>query len=47
VFQPAVAAGRVYIGTDSGTLICLETGDGGDDGWPMWGADAAHNGKID
>jgi outer membrane protein assembly factor BamB len=47
VFQPAVVAGRVYIGTDSGTLICLETGDNADDGWQMWGADAAHNGKID
>jgi outer membrane protein assembly factor BamB len=47
VFQPAVVAGRVYIGTDSGTLICLETGDDADDGWQMWGADAAHNGRID
>jgi hypothetical protein len=47
VFQPAVVAGRVYIATDSGTLICLETGDDSDDGWQMWGADAAHNGKID
>jgi outer membrane protein assembly factor BamB len=47
VFQPAVVAGRVYIGTDSGTLICLETGDEADDGWQMWGADAAHNGKIE
>jgi Ca-activated chloride channel family protein len=47
VFQPAVAHGRVYVGTDSGSLICLETGDNADDGWFMWGADAAHNGRID
>ena len=47
VFQPAVVAGRVYVGTDSGTLACLETGDDADDGWQMWGADAAHNGKIE
>jgi hypothetical protein len=47
VFQPAVAAGRVYIGTDSGMLICLETSDDADDGWLMWGGDAAHNGKFD
>jgi outer membrane protein assembly factor BamB len=47
VFQPAVAMGRVYVGTDSGTLLCLETGDETDDGWLMWGADAAHNGKLD
>jgi Ca-activated chloride channel family protein len=47
VFQPAIARGRVYVGTDSGSLICLETGDDADDGWLMWGADAAHNGRID
>jgi Ca-activated chloride channel family protein len=47
VFQPAVACGRVYVGTDSGSLICLETGDPDDDGWLMWGSDAAHNGRLD
>ena len=47
VFQPAVAAGRVYVGTESGSLVCLETGDEGDDGWFMWGADSAHNGRLD
>jgi Ca-activated chloride channel homolog len=47
VFQPAVARGRVYLGTDSGSLICLETGEPNDDGWLMWGADAAHNGRLD
>jgi outer membrane protein assembly factor BamB len=46
VFQPAVARGRVYLGTDSGSLICLETGEPNDDGWLMWGADAAHNGRL-
>jgi outer membrane protein assembly factor BamB len=46
VFQPAVAQGRVYVGTETGTLICLETGDPDDDGWFMWGADAAHNGRL-
>jgi Ca-activated chloride channel family protein len=44
VFQPAVAKGRVYVATRSGSLICLETGDDKDDGWVMWGANAAHNG---
>ena len=47
VFQPVVAGGRVFVGTDSGGLICIETGDENDDGWFMWGADAAHNGRID
>jgi outer membrane protein assembly factor BamB len=46
IFQPAVARGRVFAGTDAGSLICLETGDAGDDGWLMWGADAAHNGRL-
>jgi outer membrane protein assembly factor BamB len=44
VFQPVVAKGRVYIATSAGSLICLETGDEKDDGWLMWGANAAHNG---
>jgi Ca-activated chloride channel homolog len=47
VFQPAVARGRVYLGTDSGSLVCVETGDPNDDGWLMWGADPAHNGRLD
>jgi outer membrane protein assembly factor BamB len=47
VFQPAVAQGRIYFGTDSGSLISIETGDPRDDGWLMWGADAAHNGRLD
>jgi outer membrane protein assembly factor BamB len=46
VFQPAVAGGRVYAGTDTGSLFCIETGDPADDGWLMWGADAAHNGRV-
>jgi outer membrane protein assembly factor BamB len=44
VFQPAVAGGRVYVPTYAGSLFCLETGDAADDGWLMWGGDAAHNG---
>ena len=47
IFQPAVAGGKIYVGTDSGSLICIETGDHNDDGWLMWGADAAHNGRVD
>jgi outer membrane protein assembly factor BamB len=46
VFQPAVARGRAFVPTQSGSLICLETGDDRDDGWYMWGADAAHNGLL-
>ncbi len=43
-FQPAVAGGRVYVSTSTGSLFCLETGDTRDDGWLMWGGNAAHNG---
>jgi outer membrane protein assembly factor BamB len=46
VFQPAVADGRVYVATESGNLYCLETGDPKDDGWLMWGANAAHTGRV-
>ena len=43
-FQPVVADGRVYVSTESGVLYCIETGDPKDDGWLMWGANAAHTG---
>jgi Ca-activated chloride channel family protein len=46
LFQPAVAKGRVYVSTNLGNLFCLETGDPKDDGWLMWGANAAHNGAV-
>jgi Ca-activated chloride channel family protein len=46
VFPPAVARGRLYVATSAGSLICLETGDEKDDGWLMWGANAAHNGRA-
>ena len=44
-FQPAVAKGRIYLSAGNGSLYCLETGDEKDDGWLMWGANAAHYGK--
>ena len=47
LFQPVVAAGRVYAVTHYGSLFCLETGDPLDDGWLMWGANPAHNGLPD
>jgi Ca-activated chloride channel family protein len=41
-YQPAVAYGRVYVPTAHGTLYAFETGNQADDGWYMWGANAAH-----
>ena len=36
--------GRVYAATGAGSLFGIQTGDPRDDGWPMWGGSAAHNG---
>jgi outer membrane protein assembly factor BamB len=47
LFQPAVAYGRVFIGTANGRIYCIETGDEADHGWMMWGANAAHNGRVE
>jgi outer membrane protein assembly factor BamB len=44
VLPPAVAEGRVDCGTGVASLIYLEAGEPGDDGWLMWGADADRNG---
>ena len=46
VFQPAVAEGRIYVSTEKGSIFCVETGDPKDDGWLMWGANAAHTGRV-
>jgi Ca-activated chloride channel homolog len=46
-FQPVVAHGRVYVPTTRGNLYCIETGDADDHGWLMWGANAAHNGRVE
>jgi Ca-activated chloride channel family protein len=43
-FQPCVMKGRVFVGTNGGEVIAIETGDAKDDGWPMWGGSPAHNG---
>src|SRR5512134_1396936 len=43
-WQPVIAGGAVYAGLENGTLIGFRTGDPADDGWPMWGGGAGHNG---
>lgn len=45
-FHPAVWEGRVVFGNDRGEVICLETGDEADTGWPMWGGGPGHNGPV-
>jgi outer membrane protein assembly factor BamB len=45
-FQPAVDGGRVYVGTQDGKLICVDTGDPSLTGWPCWGGNPAHTGAA-
>jgi Ca-activated chloride channel family protein len=46
-FQPSISEGRVYFATDYGNIYSIETGDSKDDGWNMWGGNAAHNGLVE
>lgn len=43
-FQPALAKGRVFIGTANGMLMAIDSEDPADaDGWTAWGGNAQHN----
>ena len=46
-FQPAVVDGRIYIGTQDGKLVCIDTGNRKYTGWSMWGANAARTGTVE
>lgn len=43
-FQPAVEGGRIYVGTEDGKLICIDTGDKSLTGWSCWGGNPQHTG---
>jgi outer membrane protein assembly factor BamB len=43
-FQPAIENGKVYVGTQDGKLVCIDTGDRRFTGWSCWGGNAAHTG---
>jgi outer membrane protein assembly factor BamB len=43
-FQPAIDGGRIYVGTQDGKLVCVDTGDPRFSGWTTWGGNAAHSG---
>jgi outer membrane protein assembly factor BamB len=43
-WQPVMSGGRVFAGLENGTVVCIETRDLMDDGWPMWGGGPGHNG---
>lgn len=42
--QPIIVDGRIYVGTQTGKLVAIDTGDKALTGWSMWGGDAAHSG---
>jgi Ca-activated chloride channel family protein len=43
-FQPALARGRIFVGTQTGTLVSIQSGNPALDGWTMWGGGPEHNG---
>ncbi|MFO0823662.1 MAG: PQQ-binding-like beta-propeller repeat protein [Gemmataceae bacterium] len=43
-FQAAAEGGRIFVGTEDGKLICIDTGDKTLTGWSCWGGNAAHTG---
>lgn len=43
-FQAAVEGGRIYVGTQDGKLICIDTGDKTLTGWTCWGGNPQHTG---
>ncbi|MFP6854713.1 MAG: PQQ-binding-like beta-propeller repeat protein [Opitutales bacterium] len=42
-FQPCLAEGSIYVGTNHGGLLCLKTGQNDASDWHMWGGNAQHN----
>src|SRR6185503_11070041 len=39
-FPPTVEGGRIFVGTQDGRVVCIETGDPKHTGWPQWGGNA-------
>jgi len=42
--QPVADGGWIYVGTDDGRLVAIDTGDSTVTGWPMWGGNAQRTG---
>jgi outer membrane protein assembly factor BamB len=43
-FQPAVEDGKIYVGTQTGKIVCIDAGDKKFTGWSCWGGNPAHTG---
>ena len=42
--QPVAVDGWIYVGTEDGRLVAIDTKDAALTGWPMWGGNAARTG---
>jgi outer membrane protein assembly factor BamB len=42
--QPAIVDGRIYVGTQDGKVVCIDTGDRKLTGWNTWGKDSRRSG---
>ena len=42
--QPVIDGGWIYVGTEDGRLVAIDTKDAALTGWPMWGGNAARTG---
>ena len=45
--QPAIEGGRIYVGTQDGKLVCINTGNPRFTGWYTWGANMAHTNVVE
>jgi outer membrane protein assembly factor BamB len=45
--QAAIDNGRIYVGTQDGRLVCIDTGDARFTGWYTWGANMAHTNIVE
>jgi Ca-activated chloride channel homolog len=43
-FPPTVEGGRVFVGTQDGRMVCIETGEQKNTGWAQWGGNAQRTG---
>lgn len=41
-FPPIIDEGRIYVGTQDGQIVCIETAEPKLTGWPTWGGNPAH-----
>jgi Ca-activated chloride channel homolog len=45
--QVAIDGGRLYVGTQDGKLVCIDTGEKSFTGWATWGANMAHTNIVE